>query len=652
MNMILAALTLSLTATAQVVKLANHSGVPWEGWVRTTIDAIPTVQRGRVGDSIYVVGSAAGLNLWKVDVKCRLEVGGRLSLDLATALPYPFVLAPLPQNPLEHFGGPATLAGQQMSIESLRIDGAAYTVELHARVGRMLSVRHWATWYPDQPGWAHGETVVCASNPAVPEIMVLAPADLTLRFGDALGLMPGKGMGPLVPAGTKFIDGQARGIPSTWVWLRHLQSPSSWSSVGAAVNWSIGATGIAKLLPFGNPQYPPGYDGMQWARSLLPEAIRRIHTWEPGVCGPNPGSTITGAQEDQTFVRGEALLQNGTGAELVAYLSALRLMSRPNHYLEVDGRQIGPSAHPNCVLWAGRPHFNHSVSPDRLGKTSDVNGTETPEGWFGADREHNLQCTTMAGYRYTGSPALAWELEMQARQLLMSETLPSMKPGWATNGADAARSVGWLGIMAVHLWHNLANRALAEQIKERYRQKVLQIYVPQLGSNVGNIWDVRLDDPRIGPGYWWILWQQSIGVYGLDLAGEVLGIPQARDIARRGALACVEHGWIRQDPVTLRTLAADGSPLLTAPWRDVPGIRWTHAGKPTTAPYVGIPLSAYDGQDLGVRWYITTWNVPAIATVLRHDPTHAKALSILAQIRATLGPTDRRSWFPPELQLP
>lgn len=615
---------------AQTVRVANNSGVPFHGWKRTTIDIMPPALAGLIGTSRYVVGPQIGTELRALDVWVQLAPGEHKALDLATATSAPWTLAPLPGSPLVFFGGPMTVAGVPLTFRALRADGAAYLAHMHCRVGRMLHVDCWVRWYPDAPSLAYGEAIITASNPTVPDMDATAQG-LTLAFGDALVIVPGRPVGaPLIANGTRFCDGQARALPFGLVWTRHLRDATDWATAGAATSLGIGAVGISKLLHDGNPQYPPGHSASAWARPIWQQSIARLHDWGPMVIGVNSSSGDTGAQWDQTFVGGEPILPDGVGAEWIYYLAALKWSNRPCHFLELDGKQVDVANHlnPRFINWAGRPHWHHGVSPDRLGKPQDVpSGVASEGGWLGADREHWLMNSLHSAARYTGSPACQWLLAMQAQQVLASETL---QPGWSTSGPDAARSVGWLGILCTHIWRDLEDRALATRVRDRWRAKVQQIYVPTIGARTGNIWDPRLD-VRLGlpEGVWgWMPWQQSIGAYGLDLGCRVMGPTIGCDIALRAALACVELNWTKL-PGESRYRGVGNQPFVV----DAEG------------RFVAPPQHTTPAQ-FGIDWFETTWDVPAIDVVLRHDPNHVRARELRTQLHAEIGP-GRRSWFPP-----
>ncbi|MFN3242081.1 MAG: hypothetical protein ACE37K_11260 [Planctomycetota bacterium] len=613
---------------AQTVRLANHGPVPFEGWVRSTIDRLPPHASGRVGAARFVLGDACGRDVHAIDVWATLPAGGRLELDLSEGVAAPHAIGALPQDLLGWFGGALKLNGQPLHLVEVAVDGAAWTAHLRARVGRMLCQDVWLRHYPGE-AWAHGEFAVTASDPTVPDVHADVAAQ-RLTFGDGVVLPVGRHFFQPIVSPSRFADGQARIIPFVIVWPRHLDTPAEHRSVQAVASLAIGAVGIEKLLPDGNPLYPAGFDPMRWAGEKLPGAVARLHDWGYPVVGIAPNSTQTGSQEDQVFVRGEPMLPGGVGAEWVAYLSALKYANRPCHHLEADGEHLRLQQHPELVFWHSRAHHRKDVSPDQLGKERPIAPWDVPGEWFGADREHWLVGTLSAGARYTASPALQWELEHQARSFLLQETID---PRLSTSGPDAARSVGYAGIVAVQLWNNLADRELAQLVRQRFRQRVVKVYVPQLGSKPGDVWDPRKDDRILGDfdkgrekrytrGVMW--WQQAFGAYGLDLACTEFDIPEGRAMALRAAKAVLAHAYRRQGGRWVEwdnTAFTDGTPLPDVEMAEGKGAHRT-------------------------GWFVVEWFPCAISVLLRHEPQHEQARAIWEQMHND-AKAGRMSWFAP-----
>jgi hypothetical protein len=385
-------------------------------------------------------------------------------------------------------------------------------------------------------------------------------------------LVPGhRADAPLIDSGTWIGDGQARALPFTLVWARHVPRAEQWSSIGCVSSLGIGSVGIARLLPEGNPLLPPAFDPRLWTALRLAESLRRIHTWEQGVVGPNKNSDDAGAQQDQTFVAGESLVRNGCGAERITLLGGYRMASRPCHHLELNGHQVDASKHPQLVYWDGRVHWNDRVSPDRLGKSG---GELVTDGWLGPDVEHAFCHVTIAAGRLTGSPLVQHLMEAQARVFRLQ---------WTTDPAliyqsvpFAARAVGWEADLALGLWRNLEDRMLAEATKAHWLDRATKVLVPQLGSLPGDLWDWRRDD-RIGPGVRWMPWQQGVGAYFLVLAGDVSAIARSRRWGARCSRGRARAYWLNGKEWTARDVVAqDGAA--------VPSGAYDYFGTPPRSP--------------------------------------------------------------------
>jgi hypothetical protein len=622
------------TATPSVVvQLANTSTNAFVGWHRVTVDFLPPAQSGwrlseapvtvqghavtgggRNGDIEwqYVVGRKTGLETWACDIWCSLAAGQRTSIDLGTLTPCAQPVPQIPQEGWAWFGGMPMANGTALPLLSAQIDGAGWTAHWRSRVRgtQMMVVDLWTTWYPDQP-WCHAEATVTASNPLVPQVTETLPAGITLSFGDAIVLPLGQAQpGVLVPSGTTFGDGQARTVPLTLVWLRHFSDPTQNASLIADAQYAIGGSGVLNLLPNGNPLVPANFDSVAWARGVLPASVAALHSWQPGTVGPAPASGITGAQTgDQVFVGGEICVPNSAGVELIRYLGALKYSNRPNHHREVDGSILDLARHtnPRLILWDGRPHPSSSVSPDRLGKTTNASETQL-NGWWGPDVEHWLMNTLACAARLTGSPALQEELRSQATIYLAQWTVA---PGLSTSWWFAARAVGWEAIACVHLWRELEDRALAERVKARFFAR-WDAFTATFASAVW--WDVRVDDPRQGTGAWTMPWQCAVAAYGLDLAGEVFGVAAMR-----------EKAYVQAQHLVSTTFYENAT---THHWQCYSGV-------------------AVDGRNVpdNIFWLFGSPLAPAV--VLRHDATNATARAIWTQMIADATATYQAAWLPP-----
>ena len=532
-------LLLGTLLPAQVVHVANFAPLPFHGWHRATIDVLPKVKAGtsKADDGTpvrWVLGRTVGRDARVVDLLLDLPAGSTRTIDLANAEPLDFARGRLP---LADLLGTAAIGGAPLQVVSVQEDGAGWLAHLQGRVGPMLHLDLWGVWYPDMPGVVAGEAVLTASNPAVPDVIAVAPANLTLTWGSAYVSVLG-GSATLMAEGDTIADGQARSWPVTLVWPALLDK-AAWRSVGAVLDRAIAANGIAKLYPEGSPSYVG--DALAWSRQHRAAAIRRLGTWEDGPLGVAAYSGRTGAQDDQVWPLGVAMAGvPSLGCEQVGYFVALGQSRRPCHHLERNGDLLRLAEHPQLVAWDGRAHWHRGVSPDQLGKARSLTTNDT-NGWFGPDVEHDFFGYLYVAHRIYGSPALQWQLQAQARVYLLQWTV---RDGLSTSQPYAARAWGWEGILAVRLYEALDDRVLAEQVKARWQARWDTILRP---AAAGEVWDIRIDDPRLGAGPWWIPWQQAVGAYGLELAGRWFDRPAAREAALRGARAVVARAWRQEN---------------------------------------------------------------------------------------------------------
>jgi hypothetical protein len=193
---------------------------------------------------------------------------------------------------------------------------------------------------------------------------------------------------------------------------------------------------------------------------------------------------------------------------------------------------------------------------------------------------------------------------------------------------DATRAWGWMGLMAAQLYICLEDRTLAEAIKERFRARV-QLYIGAAGGR--DLWGVSPNDHNeagelIGPAseVWTaplptpfpsfiLIYQQAWSNGGLQIAGEVLDIPEARDLALLGARGVLAHAY------------------------DPDGTEWEILGvlpDGTTPAERVLGRGAQRTGDFAAAWLpLAPW------VVLRHDPSDARArfLYDLARSKALAG---------------
>lgn len=585
----------------QTVRLANHSTVPFVGWKRTTVDRKPPFAAGELPRATYVLGRAIGDGTtWAVDLRVTLKPGELLVLDLADAKEQDYQVPPIPRDIMRWFGGPLALNGKPLEWVDLRVDGAAYRSHLRVRSGRMLCTNVWLTHYAGEP-WAHGEVIVTASNPAVPDMGEAVP-ELRLTFGDGLVWQPGRGVGqPLLPIGTRLADGQGKYLPLTVVWTRHLRHARDWASVGAVAELGIGACGIADLWPTGTPPTPRGFDARAWADQRFGEAVRRLYTWDPPVVGPALLSGVTGAQEDQFYHPGtEALLQ--PGAEWVRLLSACKLHAeRPCNHLEADGSPLEIDRHDGVLFWDARPY--KPITSTMLGKPRALTPEEAHGRW-GPDTQHWLTRSLSRSTRLTDSQAGQWLLRNLTTAYLAQRTAD---PRLSTSGTWSAREWGYEPLfVAETVAPLLDDRALAARAVARWRERATTLLLPRLEGR--DYLHTYRDDPRLGAGEWVSAWMECIAAWGIDLACERLGPEEGRAAALRIADRMMADAWVQQ-----------GGQWLTRP----------------TFPLEG-DMPPPDGS-------FNAFAMPlAVAVVLRHRPDDRRARAVWEQL---LEANDLR-WMP------
>jgi hypothetical protein len=551
---------------AQIVRVANESNAPFRGYVKTTVDVMPPYNSGFIDredgrEVSYLLGRQCGLDTRRLDVRIDLRPGERVMLDLGKSKPSKVTAAPLPKDPIGWWGWPWTIGGTQLEFVSLDPDGAGLLAHLRARTGRMLCNDLWLQWNADEP-WARGELVVTASNPQVEDLVAAVPERFVLKFGSAITLVPGhQPDDPVLQAGTLIGDGQALVLPVTLLVPKQITQKDQWVSIAALDK--VAAVGISRLLVHGNPRSPPGFDALVWANARYDRAVSELGGFAWPMLGGSPYSRITGAQEDQIFVRGEPLRENGAFAAVITQLGVYRQGCRPLHHLEASGAQLDYTAHKDLVLWDGRPHFTGS---DHLGKPRSLSEAESYY-WSGPDVQHWLINSIAAATRYTGSPACQWLLSAHARIYPFQWRVP----GWRWE----ARAIGYEGMNAVHMHRELEDRKLAEAVKVHWLARADLVIVPYV---LGNPIEWVRDD-RIGPGLRTAPWQLCLEAFGLDLAGEYFQHEGARKAALLVASLMMQQAWWHDgNRWTCRNvLAQDGA------WVPSGGYDWF--GSPL-APYV------------------------------------------------------------------
>lgn len=606
------------------VRLKNHGSAPFSGWVRTKVDALPPSPHGVLADGTkFVLGLQDGQDTWSVDLEVTLQPHEERIVDLANPAgpgqPFAFSPAPVPADygTLSMSGGTSFVLGEGGAFP----DGAMFRGRFVTRTADLFLVELDLWYYADEPGVVWGECTILASNPNVPTVTAQISASTSgIRWGSSwvfvLGHTP---QSYLVPIGTNFADGQARTFPICFVWPTKI-SAERVASVFAKANFQVSAVGIQKLWHTGNPIQFPGFNAADWTRQQSQLAIQALHTWfvDPGV-GPANLSGETGYQEAFLIRRGEPLLPNGLGSEWALYLATLGsawCKNWPCHYREANGRLVDPAMHPHWVVWSGRTHYNENVSPDRLGKSQDLTPEMTPSEALGPEPEH-WPCDIAATARLVWSPALQRNLQQQAMLFLASQTIPSMLPNWSTNGPNTSRAMGYACCLAVELYRNLADRALAERVRQRLIARWNEVYRPLFWNTTGPL-TVFVNDGRLWEdGSGCLPWQESLAAYGFWLAGTVFGVQDMVTLGVRLARWCVDNAWHQS--------------------ADVPAVWHSYSAVEIGGQHRADPSTIFD--------FYASPLAPAVLVLA--EPENARARSILTQLVSSVSQYEQMGWFDP-----
>lgn len=572
-----------------MIRTKNHGSLPFRGWRRTNVD-FPASGNPRIRH-----GRRTGRQTFAADVWLELAPGQEIVVDPAAKDEAP-PQVPIPADLLGHFGGMLKLDGVPMHLMSLRPDGACHLVHFRARIGRMFCVDFVGTWNPELAGVIDGELLVTCSNPTVADMGEALP-DLAISWGDAEVAAP---CGMLRP-GMPFFDGQARALPLTFVWRRHLQSAADEATATIIAQRLVSAVGV-RSLPLGVPKMPDGFQVAAWWWRHM-HIGENLATWAHPELGPAANTAQGGGQEDQIFVGGECWARDGLGAEILTLLAGYATSGHPCHHLEADGSIVDLERRPGLRMFHSRPH---QTGTDMLGKPRLMQAGEAM-GWAGPDAQHWLIGRKAAGSHLFGSPVLQRLLEHDAHNYLIQLTT---QPGAATSAIWSAREILWEALLVLQLNECLEDRTLAARVIAHAYNRAVEVLVPRLSGHGGRWVEVREDS--VGPGVCWQAWQHAGGAFGLDLLGRMLDLPEARQVALECALRCLEDGWRLE------------------------GDRWVQYG------HLGISDPAYRVSDGN---FAVAWQGLAIVTVLEHQPGNAKALAIWKQLKADAGGEER--WLPP-----
>ena len=594
-----------------MIKLQNFGSKPYTGWISMNTDTPLPYQFCRTSQGFEVVrGEDTGEDTHMIHVRVNDLQPGELNI-LPGDLQQTFF--DFNDIDLRYMGGSLKVNGVDAINVSVDVDGPSFVGHYRARVNNIVCVDVWLRWYPDQKWAVFGEALITCSD-STKNILSDTFANIELTLGDGLLVHLDGTIDKNLGAIANPVDGMANGIPFTFVFHKELRSLQDWSSAEVACRKMVNGVSINNLWDGGSPEY--NGHAQDFGASRYFEAVRRLKTLDRPTFGIDPNSTVTGAQQDQLFVYGQA--KDSPLTAVVCYLDALKWANRPCHHLKPYGEIISQDNEENLVYWNSRVHWHTGVSPNRLGKTSEVHNF--PNNWYGSDVEHWLINTLAVAKRLTGSRMLDRLLEHQAEIYRLQWT---HKDGLTTSQTYASRAVGYEGINVLHLYKNLRNRELSEKVVDNFKQRVDKIIVPAYSEKVE--WDPRVD-PRLGlpPGVeGWMPWQSSLGAYGLYVACKFFNFADGMEEARKQAELCVDRDWVK-----------------------LPGEEhYRNVGNQKTDPNRGpLPMEYYQS----IKWegrfnsFRNTWAIPALWVVLDSNREHPKANLVWEDIKDDIQP----NWNP------
>ncbi len=241
--------------------------------------------------------------------------------------------------------------------------------------------------------------------------------------------------------------------------------------------------------------------------------------WSRHGCNPNPGDT--GAQADFGVCQLWEEARSGIPLRLHwAQFGVYQEACRPTHFREEDVGPVTHQAHPNAMIWSGRPH---RVSGDRLGKDReladwDTRRTGDGRGWMGHDHEHWSVNYLCAYAMLTGDRWAETEVEHQVELWLGAVRTGASAGRWGH--LWAARAEGRL-LMAGAWLYCVTGR---EEVLARMVDRVAAVYAGEwAGRNGTDVqptqvvdWDPRSGLPDPPREQFWMPWQDGFVVAGLE----------------------------------------------------------------------------------------------------------------------------------------
>lgn len=623
-----------------MLSIENRTAAPFRGFLSATVANAPDgATHGWVAGMPIVLGPPIGLRGRQAHVLAELAAGQVVVAEPSWGGPNPPPLGPLPPG-----DGAAILAALGIpTINRVPLiyrgvtpsNGGPLIVHLWARFSRML-VAHLSIYFTPDQDFAEFDLSITASNPAVPEVSEVLGDDIVLTCGRALvQFTSGAEFNKAMSRGDSFGDGQLRSFFGSIMWP-HLANPMELVSGAGFVTGGIGFVDMdwfPRLGPLGAAPPPASWNPNAYVHGSYNSAMGHLRDWLPNwPLGISAASGDSGEQEDQGFGgKGTAIAGGGFGAAQLLRLVALGWGKRPCNYLESWGDYLRLDR--NLAIWSGRPIW---WSPDQLGKPRQPNEAEC-HGWSGPDNQHCFINTVCAAWQVTGRPSLQRIIHHQGILFLYSQTV---RADWATSMVDASRAWGWMALMAVQLYTCLEDRALAEAVKARFRER-LQLYIQAAGGSP--IWDVKPNDhdgqgniigvareiwsntavPTPFPSFWFT-YQQGQAAGLLQIAGEVFDFPEARELALLGARGVLEHAY------------------------DQDGTEWESLGILPSGETVAQRVEGQGAHRTGN--FAAAWLPLAPWAVLRHEPGNARAQFLYDRAKAIALATEKNipaDWIAP-----
>ncbi len=295
------------------------------------------------------------------------------------------------------------------------------------------------------------------------------------------------------------------------------------------------------------------------------------NVWDDYMMGETKTPGQTGAQEDFGCLDAGATLFMGA-AELLEpiYFMATEETKRPGHYYETNASEVKAINHPDWVVWDGITHWHPNVSTDRLGKTGPNFGGNL-HGWYGKDWEHHSSNLLSFASLMTGSYLLLDEVNHEIESYLSGHTLPSLKPGFATNGRFAPRAFGRTHHAMSNHYLLVGRQDLFNRMIARFNECVFPLWDGATHSPVKN-WEHIRDDRVLGSTVdAWVPWNDSLGFVGIVALYNATGNPNVKSVMTQWGNTILNYGWHADfSGSTLVSLTLGG------------GVKWRANGEPLT----------------------------------------------------------------------